>query len=78
VETYCEARHRLRDRAADSVAGVRYLDRFERRAGSWRIARRQVVVDWHFVQELRGTDVAEGYAMGRRGRDDPSYEFGLE
>ena len=27
--------------------GGRYLDRFERRVGEWRIANRQVVMDWN-------------------------------
>jgi hypothetical protein len=32
--------------STDSMSCVRYVDRFERRAGEWRIAERTVVMDW--------------------------------
>ena len=55
VETYCMALHVL-PREADgsahqTLAGLRYLDRFELRAGSWRIVERRNVADWS--QSLR-------------------------
>jgi hypothetical protein len=31
------------------IAGGRYLDRLERRAGEWRIAAREVIVEWACV-----------------------------
>jgi hypothetical protein len=31
------------------TTGFRYLDRFERREGDWRIAARTVVLEWHHV-----------------------------
>jgi len=44
VESYCQAMHRTKaEPAADWTANVRYVDRFERRAGTWRIARRRCV-----------------------------------
>jgi hypothetical protein len=47
----------------------RYVDRFERRAGAWRIARREVLTD--LVDSSPG---ARSIAVtGRRSRDDASY-----
>jgi hypothetical protein len=55
VETYCLAVQVLpRDAegvARQTLAGLRYLDRFERRDGAWRIAERRNVADWS--QSLR-------------------------
>jgi hypothetical protein len=49
VDTPCLGHHRLRDpgraEAADHLIPCRYLDRFERRAGEWRIASRRVVYE---------------------------------
>lgn len=81
-ECYAIAFHRLeRDGVAfDDFIGARVLDRFERRAGEWRIAQRRVVYDWN-----RDVAVAETWgrgffgdafrAEGRKDRQDPLYEF---
>lgn len=49
VETPCLGHHRLReagpDGAVDHLIPCRYLDRFERRNGEWRIAGRQAVYE---------------------------------
>lgn len=47
-ETYAIAYHQLPTRfaAEELVAGVRYLDRFERRDGEWRIAERVLCIDY--------------------------------
>jgi hypothetical protein len=49
VETYCLAIHRTRASAeqpgADLLIPCRYRDRFERREGEWRIARRTVIYE---------------------------------
>jgi hypothetical protein len=55
------------------AAGGRYLDRFERRAGVWLIARRLVILDWSSA-EAGGTRDSL-FARGRRDRTDPSYDF---
>lgn len=34
----------------DVLTGGRYLDRYERRAGMWRIAERTFVADWTMAQ----------------------------
>lgn len=59
-----------RDRRLDArasrheVEGLRYLDRFERRGGLWRIAQRTCVWEW---------PLGPGFRLGRPGREDPSY-----
>jgi hypothetical protein len=48
VESYVYAIHRTNQNGtpADMIGAGRYIDRFERRNGEWRIARRVVLVDW--------------------------------
>jgi hypothetical protein len=47
-ETYFQARHRFdhEGQAHDLVIAGRYLDRWERREGPFKIAERRVVYDW--------------------------------
>ena len=54
---------------------VRYVDRFERRNGEWRIARRTVVQDWKQISDLPPGDwkPTSGWPAGRRDREDPLY-----
>jgi hypothetical protein len=54
AETYCQAYHEIDGPMADDgdgriemVVGGRYLDRLERRGGTWRIAERTYVMDWN-------------------------------
>lgn len=54
------------------LSGGRYLDRFERRDGDWRIATRVVVLEWHGSAPGGGLDPATTFA--RLGRDDISYD----
>lgn len=46
----------------------RYLDRFERRNGDWRIAQRRVVKDVRDVRVVEN-DPTEGYVLGGRTND---------
>ena len=61
----------------DFIFGGRYFDRFERRNGIWRIAKRTVILDWNINQP--GTSIwDEGMfavlkTIGCRGRQDPIY-----
>ena len=51
----------------------RYVDRFERRTGEWRISERVVVHDWSASARLgdSGFPLAmEGFTQGRRDRSD--------
>ena len=62
----------------DMVSAGRYLDRFERRDGEWRIAERRAVYDW--MIDIAATDqnwlaspMREQLVRGRQGPDDRSY-----
>ncbi len=52
----------------------RYVDRFERREGAWRIARRRVVFDTIHTQAAAGNvDANTGWALGKRDLADPVF-----
>lgn len=77
VETYCLVWLRLPGDdslpESDRFVMVRYCDRFERRAGEWRIADRLTVyspgrIDWVLEQAH-----IEGFLHQRRDRTDPAY-----
>lgn len=67
----------------DAIITGRYLDRFERRQGEWRIAARTVIVDWFRIYP-DSADPREGplgmpVERGARGAADKSYALlGLE
>ncbi len=74
AETYVIAYLRRLDGANLDVVGGRYLDRFERREGSWRIARRVYVCEWSAEMPVGHSLIDAGaYVPGRRDREDPSY-----
>ena len=82
VECYLDAVHRREDDTGrwDELLKARYLDRFERRAGEWRIAHRRVVYDWGRIE--RATDawwdtLPGDWTFGARDRTDPVYGHGL-
>ncbi|HEX7783204.1 MAG TPA: nuclear transport factor 2 family protein [Sphingobium sp.] len=61
---------------SEMLTGGRYLDKFERRAGIWKIADRKFVCDWNRIDAT--THNMEGSAAptdlsGRQGPDDPVY-----
>lgn len=62
----------------DLLIVVRYLDRFERRHGEWRIATRTVAFD-NIVQFAEGSAtprIGDGWPLGtRRDRSDPIYRL---
>ncbi|MEZ4331736.1 MAG: nuclear transport factor 2 family protein [Myxococcota bacterium] len=82
VETYAICHHvvaesevapgpeRTRD-VADLVMGIRYLDRFERRGGTWRIARRALRWEWVRTDPLEPLD--PGWTAGRADAGDPIF-----
>lgn len=89
VETYFASR-RLRAPVGDEGAGLapgdaicrqqwgRYLDRFERRNGEWRIAKRVVVVDARFTSVAMAGARNGPLTRGTRDRSDPYYAFRAE
>lgn len=80
VETYVTAYHYFaNDEGQDTEMTYlgRYLDRMVKRGDVWKIAHRQVVMDWN--QNADATAVLEGppfdgLARGSRHPDDPLYE----
>jgi hypothetical protein len=82
VESYVLFVLRRTDGAGVDLGGGRYLDRFERRDGEWRIAARKHVVEWR----TEGKDTLFGsanhhvtaYETGTKDRTDPSYLRPLE
>ena len=77
-ESYFVAHHAIAgpDEAVHMIAAGRYLDRFERRDGVWKITHRQAVYDWS--SSAPATDswnrAATGpMAFGQRGDADASY-----
>ena len=78
VETYAIAFHRSPEPKAslNSIVGVRYVDRFEKRGGAWKIARRVCVTEWSRVDDVAGRlPIAPGHVRGARGKGDALYEL---
>jgi ketosteroid isomerase-like protein len=77
AETYARAYHRVAGKDGepdkDLVVNTRYVDRFEKRAGEWRIAHRKVVVDTDRVDVVTERWVPDSQLRSRRDRTDPSY-----
>jgi hypothetical protein len=76
-EAYGIAFHRTASGHAvgNLVTGFRYLDRFERRGGDWRIVHRTALTEWSRVDapELQWP-LPPGMPTGRRDRTDLVYE----
>ncbi len=80
VETYVTAYHYQVDASGAGTEMTylgRYLDHMQKRGDVWKIAHRQVVMDWN--QNVDATAVLEGppfdgLARGARHPDDPLYE----
>jgi len=74
VETYAVAYHRREDDAGngkDDVMGIRYVDRFEKRAGAWKIAHRVVSTEWRRVDPVTGAKGRGAVGVwGRRDHED--------
>ena len=77
-EVYYQAWHRVSDEAGaprDLFIAGRYVDRYERRAGVWKIAYRSELVDW--VRDDPASDAmvaAAPFIMGERKPTDPLYD----
>ena len=77
-EAYFIAYHRMAAEATDVIVAGRYLDRFERRAGEWRIVHRHAVYEW--TTHAPASDplwsappLVNVLTRGRRNTGDPSY-----
>jgi hypothetical protein len=72
-ECYVLFSQRRQDGEGLDFGGARYIDRLERLDGEWRIAARQLIIDWTArAQTMVFADIPE-YPSGRRDRSDPSY-----
>ena len=67
-ESYVESRVVMPDGTLQVGMG-RYVDRYQRRQGEWRIAHRRVILE----ASRPGFDTSD-FVQGRRDRTDPSYE----
>jgi hypothetical protein len=72
-ECYVLFVQRRRDTGALDLGGGRYIDRLERRADAWRIAARELVIDWAAEAQSRSFGGTEVYPHGTWDKDDPSY-----
>lgn len=79
AESYIVAHHHLAESRTrperDFVAGLRYVDDFERRGGEWRIAARICVFEWSRLDPVTpgGWVPVDTAATGVRDRTDPVY-----
>lgn len=86
TETYMTAMHTVpagypvaevfpdKGKIYSAVVAGRYVDRFEKRDGEWRIAQRSGLYDWREFREVEGVDLSdtpEG-AAGYHDERDPS------
>jgi len=79
AETYCVAYHEPPAEPGEAppimIVWLRYLDRFERRQGEWRILRRRTAVEWVRQDDAGGWQELPGEMRGVRGPDDPVFEI---
>ena len=77
VETYGLSFHRTAGGPPERnlVTGFRFVDRFDRREGEWRIARRVAVTEWSRIDdEASWWPIPDGMLTGRRDRTDAVYD----
>ncbi len=77
AETYVMFVHRPETGSEILVGGGRYVDRFEKRDGEWRIALRRVVMDFSYVADGSSFEQS-GYPGGTQDGSDLSYSRPLE
>jgi hypothetical protein len=80
-EIYTIATHTLNagDRDVDVIVGGRYLDKYEKRDGTWGFIERSIVTDWAHVNDPStvefGHPITRDTPRGSPGADDPSHQF---
>ena len=79
VDTYCVAHHVSRadesGQATDMVMALRYVDRFEKRKGVWKISHRTGMTDWTRLEapSSAGFGSIADAQLGKRGKKDMVY-----
>jgi hypothetical protein len=80
-EIYTIAVHTFagKGRDVDLVIGGRYLDKYEKRDGTWKIIERTIVTDWAQVTDPSAMDfshpITKDTLKGTLDADDPSFAF---
>ena len=80
-EIYTIAVHTLagRDHDTDLIIGGRYLDKYEKRDETWKIAERTIVTDWAQVNDPSSMDmshpITKDTLKGAMDASDPSFGF---
>lgn len=80
-ESYNIAVHTLagKGRDIDLVIGGRYLDKYEKRDGTWKLVERTIVTDWARVTDPSSMDMSHPVTAdslkGTLDENDPSYQF---
>ena len=80
-EIYTIATHTFAagDRDVGVIVGVRYLDKYEKRSGTWQFIERKIVTDWAHVNDPSSVDLSHPMTRdtprGRPDANDPSYQF---
>jgi ketosteroid isomerase-like protein len=80
-EIYSIAHHTFAagDRDVDVVVGGRYLDKYEKRDGTWKFLARAIATDWAHVNDPSAMDlthpITRDTPQGRPDANDPSYQF---
>lgn len=78
AETCVSAGHLLLGATEELHFFGRYLDRLEKREGRWKLAHRQVVMDWCKrlpVVDERDSDAFSALSRGAHADSDPLYSF---
>jgi hypothetical protein len=61
------------------VVGGRYLDKYEKRDGAWKIIERTIVTDWAHVNDPSSVDLSHPITRdtlkGTADANDPSHRF---
>lgn len=71
ADSYCLYGLHHKDGKSVSIGCARYIDRFEKRDGQWRIADRKTLIEW---RALAPANLPAGYERGTWDRTDPSYQ----
>ena len=80
-EIYSIATHTFSagDRDVDVTIGGRYLDKYEKRDGTWKFTERTIVTDWANVNDPSSVDlshpITRNTPRGTPDANDPSYQF---
>jgi hypothetical protein len=80
-EIYSLATHSFAvgDHETEVVVGGRYLDKYEKRDGTWKFMTRCIVTDWAHINDPAEVDVSHPITrdtpQGHPGSEDPSHAF---